>query len=260
MDLELQGKVALVTAASSGIGLAVVQRLVLEGAIVVASSRSIDHKSVTTTAQALGRLTSIAADLGNAADNATLIERVLALHGRLDILVLNTPGPKIVPFMETTLDDWSSAYDMLVRPCVQLARSAAANMVINRAGSIVFLTSTWVKQPAPGGVLSSTMRSALSALSKQMSLELAPYGVRVNQVQPGATGTARMHAILRAKAQTNGSSVERELEKVIENIPLGRWAHASEIADAVAFLVSPRSNFTTGSVLQVDGGAIRSML
>jgi 3-oxoacyl-[acyl-carrier protein] reductase len=91
-----------------------------------------------------------------------------------------------------------------------------------------------------------------------MALELAPHGVRVNQLMPGATGTGRMESILSSKAAANGTSRDEELAKVVENIPLGRWAEPEEIADAVAFLVSPRSAFVTGSALAVDGGAIRS--
>jgi len=117
-----------------------------------------------------------------------------------------------------------------------------------------------VRQPSPGGVLSASLRSAVSGLAKQMALELAPLGVRVNQVQPGATATERMQAIIAAKASANGTSAEEEQAKVVHEIPLGRWAEPEEIADAVAFLSSPRSSFVLGSALAVDGGAVRAVL
>lgn len=260
MDLGLVGKVALVTAASKGIGLAVARRLAQEGATVAASARNteaISRAAADVHAEA-GRLHAYTSDLLVESETEALISRVVADHGRLDILVLNTPGPKIVPFIETTAQDWACAYATLVRPCIQLAHAASRRMIEQGGGAIVFLTSTWVKQPAPGGVLSSVMRSALSALSKQMSIELAPHAIRVNQVQPGATGTDRMQTIIAAKASRNGTSQEVEMRQVVDQIPLGRWADPDEIADAVAYIVSPRSSFITGATLQVDGGAVRS--
>lgn len=254
MNLDLVGKVALVTSASRGIGAATAHRLAQEGATVAVAARtqSAFDKDVEP------RIHQYQVDLSDATATAALIPRVLQDHGRLDVLVLNTPGPKIAPVLDLSVDDWAAAYDMLVRPAVQLALAGAKRMVQQRGGSIIFLTSTWVKQPAVGGVLSASMRSALSAFSKQLALELGPHGVRVNQVQPGATATERMTAILQGKASKFGTSVDTEIGKVLADIPLGRWAQAEEIADAIAFIVSERASFITGATLQVDGGAVRS--
>lgn len=262
MDLELNGKVALITAASRGIGRAVAHRLAAEGATVVLSSRDKDalDAAIQACGPVPGRLIAQPCDLSNPADTDTLIPEVLAAHGRLDVLVANTPGPAIKPFLETTTEDFATAYDLLVRPVLQLAHAAAKNMVQAGDGSIVFLTSTWVKQPVPGAVLSASMRSLISSLAKQMALELGPHGVRVNQLMPGATGTDRMRNIVEAKATANGTSAQQEIDKIVADIPLGRWAESEDIARAVAFLASPAAAFSNGAAVPVDGGAIRATL
>ena len=261
MDLDLMGKVSLVTAAGKGIGRAVAHRLATEAATVALSSRSAEGVDATIAelGPVAGALCGHPADLTDPEATAKLVPAIVAEHGQLDIAVLNTPGPRISAFLDTTDADWSGAYDLLVRPVVRLARDAARQMVTQGGGSIVFLTSTWVRQPAPGGVLSAAMRSALSATAKEMALELAPHGVRVNQVMPGATGTGRMEAILDAKAAAHGTNRDTELAGVVANIPLGRWAEPEEIADVVAFLASDRASFMTGTAVAVDGGAVRAV-
>ncbi|WP_177341002.1 SDR family oxidoreductase [Comamonas thiooxydans] len=259
MELGLDGKIALVTAASQGIGSAIAHTLAREGATVAVSSRN-PHAMAQAYQGSKGAMLPYAADLSDPADFASLVPHVVADQGRLDILVVNTPGPRIVPVLDVQDDDWEAAYKLLVRPAVKLAHDAAKQMVVQGGGTIVFITSTWVKQTMHGGVLSAMMRSSLSALCKQMALELAPHGVRVNQVMPGATGTSRMETILNSKAEKNNGSRDAELAKVVELIPMGRWAQAEEIADAVAFAVSPKAGFMTGVALQIDGGAIRSTL
>jgi NAD(P)-dependent dehydrogenase (short-subunit alcohol dehydrogenase family) len=261
MDLDLKDKVALVTAAGKGIGRAVAHRLATEAAIVALSSRRADgvNAAIAEIGPVAGALCGHPADLTDPEATARLVPSVVAEHGRLDIAVINTPGPRIIPFLDTTDEDWSGAYDLLVRPAVRLARDAARQMIGQGGGSIVFITSTWVRQPAPGGVLSAALRSALSTAAKAMAGELAPHRVRVAQVMPGATGTGRMEAILEAKAAAHGTTRDAELAEVVANIPLGRWAAPEEIADVVAFLASDRASFMTGSAVAVDGGAVRTV-
>lgn len=205
-----------------------------------------------------GTLVPITHDLAD--DDATegLVARVVAERGRLDVLILNTPGPRIVPVLDTTWDDWVGAHALLLRPVVQLATTGARQMVQQGGGTIVLMSSTWVKQPAPGGVLSAAYRSAAAAMVKTLAAEVAPHGVRVVHVMPGATGTDRMHDIVASKSVQNDTTVEEEIARVVKDIPLGRWAEAHEIADAVAFLASARAGFVTGSTLTIDGGAVRA--
>lgn len=266
MDLELTGKVALVTAASKGIGRAIARRLVVEGASVAVNARpgpALEAALVELSALTPddGRVVALPADLAEAGSGSRLVGDVIDRFGRLDILVSNSPGPRLMPAIEASDEDWLDAYAKLLRPAVQLSRAAATHMV-ERGGdrSIVFMTSTWVKEPRHGSVLSSAMRSAVSALSKQMATELAPRGVRVNQVMPGVTATDRIRQIAAGEAARSGATVEEEIARVAAGIPLRRIGVPEEIADAVAFLVSARSGFTTGQSLAIDGGNGRSIL
>ncbi len=266
MDLELSGKVALVTAASRGIGRAIAQRLVVEGATVAVNSRqgpqleAALHDLSKLTRDAADRVIALPADLAEADSAGRLVHDVIDRFGRLDILVSNSPGPPLMPAIEATDGDWLDAYAKLLRPAVQLSRSAATHMIERGSGSIVFMTSTWVKEPRNGSVLSSAMRSAVSALSKQLASELAPRGIRINQVMPGVTATDRTYQIAASEAARSGATVGEELERVAASIPLRRIALPEEIADAVVFLVSPRSAFTTGQSVAIDGGNGRSIL
>ncbi|HJT93003.1 MAG TPA: SDR family oxidoreductase [Mycobacterium sp.] len=261
MDLGLDGKVALVTAASKGIGRAVAHQLAAEGADVLASSRPGPAltAAVTQAGNLRGRLEALPADLTDEAATAELVSSVCAQRGRLDILVVNTPGPRLIPFLEATPTDLLDAFQLLVRPAIQLACAGGQTMAAQRSGSIVFLTSTWVRQPPAGALLSATMRSVISALAKQMALELAPLGVRVNQVMPGATATDRMRSVIAHKVQLHGSDEASELRDAVASIPMGRWAEPEEIARQVAFMASEAASFTTGTAVAVDGGYIRSI-
>lgn len=226
MDLRLDGTISLVTAASRGIGRAVAYRLAEEGSVVSISARPTPAlEAAVRDAPGGGKsLRGIPADHRDPSATEGLVERVVATHGRLDILVINTPGPPILPVLATQMSHWSDAYEQLLRPALQLATAASRVMLEQKGGSIVFLTSTWVKQPAPGGALSCVMRSAVSALAKQLSIELAAYGVRVNQVLPGATNTDRARTVIAAKAKSNGTSEEEERARALAQIPMARMA------------------------------------
>lgn len=254
MDLGLESGVALVTAASRGIGRATAERLAREGMTVVAAARSVDDSEEILEG---GRIVNVRHDLADAEVTQRLVSRVVERFGRLDLAVLNTPGPQILPALSATWADWSAAHDLLLRPVVQIGTAAAAQMADADGGAIVLLSSTWVRQPAPGGVLSTSYRSAASAFIKSLATEVAGRGVRVNQVLTGATGTDRTQRIVEIKSAANGTTIDDEIAAVVRDIPLGRWAEAAEIADVVAFLASARASFITGAAVPVDGGAVR---
>ncbi len=256
MDLGLSGKIALVTASSRGIGRATVERMASEGATVVSAARSADRAEERI---GEGRVLPVEVDLGEPGAAARLVEQVRAEHGRLDVLVANTPGPRLAPVLELSWEDWAAAHELLLRPVVEMLTAGGRVMVEQGSGSMVLVSSTWIRQPAPGGVLSAAYRSAQSALVKTLSAEVAPTGVRVNQVLVGATGTDRMENIARAKAEAKGTDRDTEVAAIVADIPLGRWGEASEIGDLISFLASERPGFATGSSYVIDGGAIRAV-
>lgn len=255
MNLGLSDKVALVTASSRGIGRATAERLAGEGATVVSAARTKDRS---TEEIGDGRIVPVIVDLGESGSAARLVEQVRAHHGRLDVLVANTPGPKLSPVLDLTWEDWATAHEGLLRPIVEMMTAAGRVMAAQEHGSMVLVSSSWVRQPAPGGVLSAAYRSAQSSFVKSLATEVAPRGVRVNQVLVGATGTERMENIARSKAEAKGTDRDTEVAAIVADIPIGRWGEASEIGDLISFLASDVSGFTTGSSFVIDGGAIRS--
>jgi len=182
----LEEKVALITASSRGIGLAVARELSRRGARTAICGREenvVDEAIVGLTkdgAAAIG----VRADLGQPEDVDRLLSRVSNELGPIDVLVCNTGGPPHGRFVEVTIEDWERWFAEMFYPVVRLVRAAVPQMQRRGAGAIVFLTSTTVKQPRAGAVVSTTIRSAIAGMSKQLANELAPHGIRVNHVMP----------------------------------------------------------------------------
>ena len=169
-------------------------------------------------------------------------------------LVNNTGGPPAGPIVDASQEDFRSAFSnhlicnhILVQACVDTMKASGYGRIVN-------IISTSVKQPLKGLGVSNTIRAAVANWSKTLSLELAPFGITVNNVLPGATNTVRIKQILDNKSAKTGQSVDHVKEEMVAEIPMGRFAEASEIANAVAFLVSPAASYITGINVPVDGG------
>nr|HID12536.1 SDR family oxidoreductase [Anaerolineae bacterium] len=263
MDLGLHGKVALVTAASRGLGKAVALRLAQEGANVVICARN--ESSLHESAAEIETLTEAAvlpvpADVSDPAAADALVKATIERFGRLDILVTNAGGPPPGRFLDLTPEDWEAAARLTLMSAVRLCYAVVPVMKEQGEGSILAMTSISVKQPLPNLVLSNSLRLGVIGLIKTLADELAPFGIRVNAVCPGWTRTSRVDQLLRDRAERNGTTPEEEAAKIVAAIPLGRMGTPEEFAAAATFLVSPAASYITGVSLLVDGGMYRGVM
>jgi NAD(P)-dependent dehydrogenase (short-subunit alcohol dehydrogenase family) len=267
MDLELQGRVAVVTGASKGIGLAVAHALLAEGARVVAASRTrtADLDALT------GDLVHVSVDLTDPGAPAEVIARAVETFGGLEVLVNNAGGPPPgdrLPhggFLERTDAQWRAIFDFNLFSAVRACRAALPVMLEAGGGAIVNVTSGNARQPAPFNVDYSAAKAAMMNLTKALSEEFAPQGVRVNGVAPGPTMTpwwtdeGGAADIVAAMSGTDRDGALTTVAPEMMKLATGRFAETHEIADAVVFLASPRSASTTGAELAVDSGLIKTI-
>ena len=262
MDLALGGRVALVTAASKGLGRACATALAAEGARVMISSR--DEGQLGQTAAAIreatgGQVEHCPADVSSADDLARLLQETQSRLGGVDVLINNAGGPPPGGF--DALDDsaWQSAFELNVMSTVRLIRGVLPHMRSQGFGRIVTIASSSIKQPIENLLLSNTYRVALVGLSKSLATEVAPDGILVNTVGPGRIATDRVASLDANRAATAGLSVEQVQEQAIKAIPLGRYGTPEEFAQVVAFLGSGANTYLTGQALLVDGGMVRAL-
>jgi 3-oxoacyl-[acyl-carrier protein] reductase len=262
MDLELTGRVALVTAASKGLGRATATQLAAEGARVMISSRG-EEQLATTAAEiteATGaRVEFCAADVSDAADLARLVAETERRLGGVDVLVNNAGGPRPGGF--DALDDaaWLEAFELNLMSTVRLIRGVTPHMRAQGWGRIVTIASSSIKQPIENLLLSNTYRVAILGLAKSLAIEFAPDGVLINTVGPGRIATDRVAGLDANRAQQAGISIEEVRAQTEKAIPLGRYGTAQEFAKVAAFLVSGANTYLTGQHFLVDGGMVKAI-
>jgi 3-oxoacyl-[acyl-carrier protein] reductase len=257
MNLGLEGKVALVTAASRGLGAATATALAREGARVAICARNQEPLVATShrIAQATGaEVLAVVADVSQAAEVEKLVATTVERWGRLDVLVSNAGGPPAGNFLDLDQDDWEQACQLTLMSVVRLCYAAVPLMRQQGRGSILAVTSLSVKQPLDNLILSNSLRLGVIGRVKSLSNELAADGIRVNAICPGWTHTERVEQLLQAHSAKSGLTVEAEAARITAGIPLGRMADPEEFARAAVFLASPAASFITGVSLLVDGG------
>jgi NAD(P)-dependent dehydrogenase (short-subunit alcohol dehydrogenase family) len=268
MDLELKDHVTVVTGASKGIGLAVARTLVDEGARVVAVSRT---SGAEIDGLASDGLSHFAVDLMDADAADRIVRHAVETYGGLDSLIIVAGGPPSgvtlprTSFLEATDVDWRAVFELNLFAVARLARAAIPVMLDNGGGVIVNVSSTNARQPSPINVDYGAAKAGLSNLTKALSEEFAPQGIRVNTVSPGPvrtpwwTDTGGVADIL---AERFGSEPDQILDSTVPEamgLSTRRMAMPQEVADQVALLVSPRSASTTGADIAIDSGMLKAI-
>jgi 3-oxoacyl-[acyl-carrier protein] reductase len=263
MDLGLQDKVALVTAASKGLGKAIALQLAHEGARVAICSRA--EASLRAAAAEIAAATGqeplyVAADVTDAAAIDRLVGAVHDRYGRIDVLINNAGGPPPGVFHELSDQQWEGAVELLLLSTVRLTRAVLPEMRERHWGRIINSVSVSVKQPITGLMLSNSVRAAVIGLAKTLSQEVARDGVTVNNLLPGSIYTDRIEQLNAATAKRT-ARVPDDVRRAAEaDIPVGRYGRVEEYAAAAAFLASEQASYITGVSLLVDGGVYRGLM
>jgi 3-oxoacyl-[acyl-carrier protein] reductase len=262
MDLGIKDKVALVVAASTGLGRAVAEELAAEGASLILCARN--EERLTTTANDIARSTGVAVlamptDVTVSADIEKLVSAGLEKFGRIDILVTNAGGPPAGRFEQLSLDQWEAATRLTLFSAIQLTRHVLPGMKERRWGRILNITSIAVKQPVENLMLSNSLRAAVTGFARTLANEVAADGITVNNILPGYTRTERVEELAQMMAQKQGIDASEFIAKWEQEIPMHRLGEPREFAALAAFLVSERAAYITGTSVQVDGGWIKSL-
>ncbi len=257
MNLNLSGKTAVVCGSTQGIGKASAIELALLGANIVLIARN--EESLKETLKELDvtkgqKHTYLCADFQFPDQLKAKIESFAASHGPIHILVNNTGGPPGGLITNAKTDEFLQAFNNHLVCSHILVQALIEGMKKEHYGRIINIISTSVKMPLKNLGVSNTIRAAVASWSKTLANETASFGITVNNVLPGATSTGRLQTIIENKSKNTGGSLNEIKNEMEREIPMGRFAEASEIANAVAFLASPAASYITGINLPVDGG------
>jgi NAD(P)-dependent dehydrogenase (short-subunit alcohol dehydrogenase family) len=250
MDLELEGRAVLVTGGTDGLGLALARRLIAEGARVAVCGRDERRLEAARADLAAGDVYVAQVDVTDGAALDGFVDDTAERFGRLDGIVSNAGRASAVPVVESTDEQWQSDFELKVLAAARLARRGSA--YLERGGSIVNVLAISAKAPDANTTPTSASRAAGLALTKALSRELGPRGIRVNAVLIGLVASGQWER----RAAATGAKVTDFYESTAHTarVPLGRFGLADEFADLCAFLLSARASYVTGAGINLDGG------
>jgi len=257
MDLGLTGCKAFVAGASKGLGKACAKALAQEGARVFICSRNAEESA--RAAAEIGAAGFSAADVSRRSDVERVIAAAIAALGGLDILVTNAGGPPTGAFETAGDADWDIAYQLNLMSAVRLVRAALPALKSSGRGRIVNLTGYGVKEPIANLVVSDAVRAGVTVMAKTIASDFAPFGITVNTIAPGPIMTDRLIEIHAALAKSQNITLEEQLRRFSQTIPVRRVGEPKEIGDLCAYLCSLQAGYLTGQSIVVDGGINRSI-
>ncbi|MEH3145827.1 MAG: SDR family oxidoreductase [Methylobacterium frigidaeris] len=260
MDLGLKGKRAIVLSSSRGLGRGIAESLAAEGADVLLTARSaerLDEAVAAINGRGQGRAHAFVGDLTGSVEaiHAAAQEKL----GGVDILVANTGGPPAGTALGVAPEAWAPQFEAMAVPVFRLAGLVLPGMREAGFGRIVVVASSGVEQPIPNLVMSNALRASIAGWAKTLSAEVAADGVTVNMILPGRIETDRTGELDAANAKKQGKTPQEIAEAARTAIPARRYGRVQEFADVACFLASERASYVTGSMVRVDGGAIRSI-
>ncbi len=261
MDLALKGKTALVLGGSKGLGRGIGEALAAEGVAVglLARGQEALDKTVADITARGGRVMGAPADLGDWSTVARAVEEVRAKLGPIDILVNNCGGPPPTRASGVAPEVWEAQFRAMVLAFFRLTDLLLPDMRSRKWGRIINVASESVVQPIPNLAISNSLRGAVIGWAKTLAGEVAPEGITVNTMLPGAFATDRILQFHHGASQREGITVEEVMKRTARNIPVGRLGTPAEFGAAAAFLASPLAGYITGSMIRLDGGTIRSV-
>jgi 3-oxoacyl-[acyl-carrier protein] reductase len=263
MDMQLRGKVALVTASSKGLGKAAAFALAREGVNLAICSR--DEASIKATGKEIRDATGVdvlamPADVTKPDDIERFVVTAAEHFGRIDVLVTNAGGPPSGTFDMFSDADWLAAVNLTLMSVVRLVRASLPHLRKAGGGRIINILSVSTKQPIEGLIFSNSIRPAVAGLAKTLSFELAKDSILVHNVCPGTHDTDRIKELDAARAAREGRTVAEVASDGVKSIPLGRRGKPEELAALIVFLCSAQASFMTGTTIQVDGGSYRGIM